>query len=268
MHLRSTFIVMALVTVFVFLSAMFLSVHAYGEASLGPSIDSLRQEVQALRDGQQELKKDLGEIKTLLLKKQEPIRKEPVSLKLPLSDGPVKGDVMAKIVVVEFSDYECPYCARHFRETLPRIEQDYISTGKIRYFFRNFPIETLHKNAMLAAEAGLCAGDQGKYWEMHDYLFAMQGALHKDFVLERGKTLGLDLGEFQRCLNGKAKHETVQSDLRSGTLAGVSGTPMFFIGRLREGGSADGAQLDVHHTISGAQPYEAFQAAIDNLSPK
>ena len=220
------------------------------------------------QEGQQELRDDLQEIKRLLSKKEEPVRKEPVRWTLSLNQGPAKGDPSAQVIVAEFSDYECPFCARHFRETLPKLERQYISTGKIRYLFRNFPIETSHKNAMLAAEAALCADDQGKYWEMHDSLFTAQAALQKDRVVHRAQTLGLDLGVFQRCLDQKVKQEVVRNDVRSGTAAGVSGTPMFFIGRAKKTGKEDGTQLEVYHTVKGASSFETFQAAIDDLLAK
>lgn len=250
---------------FLALCSVLLSGSAYAESVLGSSLESLRHEIQVLREGQRELKTDLEEIKRLLNGREELARKELPRLKLPLDGSPTKGAASAKIVVVEFSDYECPYCARHFRETLPSIERDYISTGKIQYNFRNFPIETLHRNAAFDAEAGLCAGDQGKYWEMHDLLFATQEELHRYSVFEHAKTVGLHLGEFQLCLAEKAKYETVRKDLRSVTAAGVSGTPMFFIGRLDWMENEGTEYLDVQQTINGAKPYETFRSAIDNL---
>lgn len=242
--------------------------NVYGDAAVQPPVESLQSELQALREGQQQLREDLQEIKRLLSRKEEAARKEPVRLSLSLNQGPSKGDQSAQIIVVEFSDYECPFCARHFREILPRLERQYISTGKIQYFFRNFPIETAHKNAMLAAEAALCADDQGKYWEMHDSLFATQAALQKDRVLDHAKTLGLDLGAFNRCLDLKIKQEIVRKDVRSGATAGVSGTPMFFIGVAKKAGKEGGNQLEVYHTIKGASSFETFQTAIDDLLAK
>lgn len=261
--LQRTVIAVVLITI----SALVAYGSAYAEDTLQSSIESLRDEVRALREAQQGVKHDLGEIKKLLERKEEPLRKDPAQAKLLLNEGPAKGEPSAKIVVVEFSDYECPFCAQHFRDTLPKIERDYISTGKIRYLFRNFPIESRHKNAMFAAEAGLCAGDQGKYWEMHDFLFTTQGKVNKDQAIAQAKTLRLELGVFQRCLDERAKQEAVRTDLRSGTAAGVTGTPAFFIGRA-ENLEKDTMQLEVYRIISGAEPYETFQTAIDSLLQK
>lgn len=244
--------------------ALVPSGRGYAEPPPESSVELLRQEVQALREGQRELKRDLEDIRQLLHGKETSGQKAPARLTLPLRDGPAKGERSADIVVVEFSDYQCPYCSQHFHETLLQLEREFISTGKIRYLFRNFPIETIHKNAMFAAEAGLCAGDQGKYWEMHDLLFGTQEALEEDRVFDHAKGLGLDLDAFERCLNGKAKHEAVRTDMRLGTTAGVSGTPTFFIGRVKEVANGQ-PHLDVYHTISGAQSFESFQTAIDNL---
>lgn len=263
-NLRPTFVAVALSTA----TALLPFAHVYGDDTLQSSVESLRKEVQAVREGQQELRNDLQEIKRVLSRKEEPIRKDPVQWRLSLNQGPAKGEPSAQVIVVEFSDYECPFCARHFREILPKLERQYISTGKIRYLFRNFPIEAAHKNALFAAEAALCADAQGKYWEMHDSLFAAQAALQKDRVLERAQPLGLDLAVFQRCLDQKAKQEVVRNDVRTGAAAGVSGTPMFFIGRAEKTERENGIQLEVYHTVKGAASFETFQTAIDNLLAK
>jgi protein-disulfide isomerase len=96
---------------------------------------------------------------------------------LNLKGDPFKGEKNAKVTLVEFSDYQCPFCARHVRATLPPLESEYIATGKIKYVFRNFPIASIHPLAFKAHEAANCSGEQDKYWEMHDRLFANSKAL-------------------------------------------------------------------------------------------
>lgn len=159
-------------------------------------------------------------------------------------DAPFKGPANAPITIVEFSDFECPFCSR----VNPTIEQVMETYGdKVKIYFRHYPLN-FHANAQKASEASMCAHDQGKFWEMHDLLFAEQQQLGVDQLKDKAERLGLDLAAFSECLDGDKYADLVQSDLREGSLAGVSGTPGFFInGRL----------------ISGAQPFSAFQEVID-----
>jgi protein-disulfide isomerase len=91
-----------------------------------------------------------------------------------IGDAPVKGNPNAKLTLIEFSDYQCPFCRRHAENTLPSLDKEYIATGKVRYVFHDFPLEAIHPQAFKAAEAAHCAGEQQKYWEMHGRLFANQ----------------------------------------------------------------------------------------------
>jgi len=152
-------------------------------------------------------------------------------------------------VLIEFSDYQCPFCARYARETLPQIEREYISTGKVKYVFRDFPIESIHKDAVRAAAAAHCAGDQGKYWEMHDRLFANQAKLRPADFKEHAVAVGLDAAAFAQCLESGRETARVRKDAEEAARYGVTGTPAFFVnGR----------------PVIGAQPYEAFAVVIDD----
>ncbi|RME83555.1 MAG: hypothetical protein D6775_07805 [Caldilineae bacterium] len=169
-----------------------------------------------------------------------------------------KGDPDAPVVIVEFSDYQCPFCLRHFRETLPSLTKDYIETGKVRYVFKDFPLSSIHPQALDAALAAECAGEQGAYWSMHDRLFGEQERwagksdavdTFKAFAAE----LELDTEAFNRCLDERTYQDEVAADFREGVAAGVTGTPAFFINGV---------------FVSGAQPYEVFQQVIDQqLNP-
>jgi len=134
-------------------------------------IKSLRDEIKALKEGQSAIQRDLEEIKRLLRTRQAPTRPpSPPEFKETLVDirnGHVRGDKDTKLVMIEFSDYQCPFCGKFVRETMPQIQKGYIDTGKIRYVFMDFPLP-MHAQAMKASEAALCAGDQDKFWEMHD----------------------------------------------------------------------------------------------------
>ena len=119
---------------------------------------------------------------------------------LDLTDAPSLGRKDAPVTLVEFSDYECPFCQRHFLSVLPEIKREYVDTGKVRYVFVDFPLEQLHPHARKAAEAAYCAGEQGRYWEMHDALFTNQQALELPQLGGHARNLGLDATAFESCL--------------------------------------------------------------------
>ena len=198
---------------------------------------------QMLADYYDGLKKEMG-VEVLLPAYQPP--KVAVD-----ATGPSKGPATAPVTIVEFSDYECPFCVRA-EPTVKEVLDAY--PGKIKLVYRDYPLP-MHKQAPKAAEAAHCAGDQGKYWEMHDKLFAANGKLAPaDLKASARQISGIDAGKFDQCLDSGSKAAEVEKNRKAGEDAGVSGTPAFFInGRL----------------LSGAQPAEAFKAAIDEeLKPK
>ncbi len=174
------------------------------------------------------------------------------------------GKAGAKVTLVEFSDYQCPFCARHFRSVMPRLKREYIDTGKLRYVFRDFPLTSIHPAAAAAAVAARCAGDQGKYMEMHDRFFKDQRGLKAKDWQGYAKALKLDIGRFTTCLKDPRRAAEVKRDLIEGSRAGVRGTPSFFIGLT----GADGAPLTDPVFIRGALPFQAFQQAIEGLLAK
>ncbi len=190
-----------------------------------------------------------------------PVAETPTSeIFLDIRDAPAKGAREARLVLVEFSDYQCPFCARHVRETMPQIEREYVRTGKLRYVFRDFPLEAIHPQAFKAAEAAHCAGAQGKFWKMHDRLFAHPGALRPEDLLAHAEALGLQKGRFQDCLSRGTFAERVRRDLAEGQRVGVRGTPSFFLGFAQPGG-----RVKVARVLRGAHPYEAFRQTIEEL---
>lgn len=161
--------------------------------------------------------------------------------------GQAKGKETAKVTMVEFSDFQCPYCGRYSSETFPKIDKEYIQTGKVRYVFHHYPLP-FHQNAQKAAEATECAADQGKFWEMHDRLFVDQEKLAVADLKQYATTLNLRTSDFNACLDSGKYQNKVQDDLKLGQSVGVNGTPAFFInGRL----------------VSGAQPFESFKQIIE-----
>ncbi|MEX0854289.1 MAG: DsbA family protein [Nitrosopumilaceae archaeon] len=186
-------------------------------------------------------------------------------ISVSLDDDPVKGDPNAPITMIEFSDFECPFCARFFTTTLPLIEKNYIETGKVKFVYRDFPLTDIHQNALPAAMAAECADEQGKFWELHDKIFENQKQWEGPDVQNGVRTfeqfaadLGLDTDKFNTCLESGKYLEEVQKDLNDGASYGVTGTPGFFIGNEKIG----------YGMVSGAQPYSAFQQVLDQLLAK
>jgi len=164
-----------------------------------------------------------------------------------MDDDAVKGDENAKVTIVEFSDYECPFCGRHFQQTYPQIVKEYVETGKVKLVFRDFPLG-FHPQAQKSAEAAECAGEQNKYWDMHDKLFKDGVSGGVSSFKQYAKDLGLDSAKFNDCLDSGKMASEVAKDMQEGSAAGISGTPGFIIN----------GQL-----VSGAQPFSVFQQIIE-----
>jgi len=142
---------------------------------------------------------------------------------------------------------------------MPQIEKDYIDTGKMKYVFMDFPLP-MHGQAMKASEAALCAGDQNKFWEMHDRLFANQNTLAPEALLKHGEALGLDTTRFKECLDSGKHADQIKAAMAEGQKAGITGTPGFLLGFVE----ADG-KVKATKKISGAVPYANFKATIDEM---
>ena len=158
--------------------------------------------------------------------------------------GPAKGANDAKITIVEFSDFECPYCSRA-EPSVDEVMQKY--PGKVKVVFRHFPL-SFHAKAAKAAEGAACAEEQGKFWEFHKTLFANQAKLGVEDLKEHAKTLGLDTTKFNECLDGSKMKAKVDADQAAGAKIGVNGTPAFFINGVM---------------LSGAQPFSEFEKIIN-----
>jgi len=175
-------------------------------------------------------------------------------------DDPFKGNPDAHITIIEFSDFQCPFCAQFHSSTLPQIQKNYVDTGKVKFVYRDFPITSIHPNAVPAAVAAECANEQGLFWQYHDKLFENQNSWERlvgENVVNEFKEYAADLGlitsQFNDCFDSAKYLEEVTQDLQDGMSYGVTGTPGFFIGNDQLGFTQ----------VSGAQPYSVFQRVFD-----
>ena len=168
---------------------------------------------------------------------------------------PPLGNDDAKVTIVEFSDFQCPFCKQLFDATLPQIKKDYVDTGKVKFYYRQLPLTAIHPNAMKASVATECANDQDKFWEMHDKLFTVQdawaslpaadaAAKFKEYAGE----LGLDAGTFGSCLDNDEHKAEIDKDIADAGTVAVNGTPGTFVNG---------------YFLSGAVPYDQFKTLID-----
>ncbi len=175
-----------------------------------------------------------------------------------------EGSEEAKFVLVEYSDFQCPFCRRFYTETLSQIEQNYVDTGKIRFAYKHFPLDQIHPGARPAAQGFECARDQDLHWEYHDAVFDEQGKQGQGTVSFSSENIkgwaeqieGLDKDKFNSCLDSGEKNSIVQAHLQEGIANGIGGTPGFLIT------DSDGNVLT---GLSGAQPYEVFQQALTSV---
>lgn len=180
-----------------------------------------------------------------------------VPVDVDVSGMPVKGNKNAKVAIVEFTDYQCPFCGQLFTKTYPSIKKDYIDTGKVKYFVGDYPLNQIHPQAQKAAEAANCANEQGKFWEMHDKLFANQTALQADDLKKYASDVGLNPAQFNSCLDSGKMADTVAKNQKAGESYGVRGTPASYVGII------EGNTVKQATEVSGAQPFSAFQAVIE-----
>lgn len=180
------------------------------------------------------------------------------TLDVAIDDDPRIGRNDATVAIVEFSDFECPFCTRHNKQTLPQIKDSYVKTGQVMYVMKDFPL-AFHAKAKEAAIAGHCAAQQNAYEPMRDALFNNARSLGNDFYLKAAQSQGLDMTKFTACLGDAGAAQEVQSDLEQGMALGVDGTPAFLVGRVIDGKVVDAKM------ITGAVGFERFQQVVDGL---
>jgi len=208
----------------------------------------------------QDLDEAIARLELKILQNQLPTKQLTPQVKISVDNDPIIGNPNAPITIIEFSDFQCPFCARFHIQTLPLILEQYIEQGKVKLVFRDFPIQSIHPNALPASVAAECANEQGKFKEMHDMLFDNQNqwskqetadalSLFSSYAIE----IQLDQEAFDSCLTSGKYIEEIRKDLDDGRDYGVSGTPGFFVGN----------ELIGFVELKGAQPFESFKKIID-----
>jgi protein-disulfide isomerase len=218
-------------------------------------VSALTKRVTALEDELRLIRGQLDSIRDLSFPKQSALAPDTA---LHVEGASIIGEKTAKLAVVEFSDYKCPFCKISFNRDIPRLTTQYIRTGRVRYLVRDFP---LHAESLLAAEAAHCAGDQGKFWLMHDGMMAGPDAIDRKILSVDAQNFDLDIASFDKCLDMGKYSQEVQAEMAQGIKMGVAGTPTFLLGTI----DAKGETVTIVQKIDGAVPFSTLQHAIDGL---
>jgi protein-disulfide isomerase len=214
------------------------------------------------RDQADEIIKELRQIRQLLEKQQgapaAPQQEQPTRAKISdLSGVSMLGDKNAPITIVEYTDYQCPFCQRFHLSAYPEIKKQYIDTGKVRFFSKDLPLD-FHPNAMRAAQAARCAAEQGKFWEIRDTMGANPDKLDMGHIMGFAADLKLDTQKFQECVSSDKYKEKVQADVAEAMRVGANGTPAFVVGKST-GNGVDG------ELVVGAMPFAMFDEKIKQV---
>jgi protein-disulfide isomerase len=226
---------------------------------------TLQQQVDALREGQRRLESELAEIKALLRERggrsEVPIAgKPPSDLTVNVYGEPFKGQSKARVAIMEYSDFDCSFCAKYATEIYPKIEAAYVKSGQVKYFFRDLPMQE-HPTAFLKANIARCAGEQDRFWEAHDLLFKEQKTLSGNELSRLIQTLGLEGSSFTNCVGSEKYGAIIRRSAQSAERMKIRGTPAFLVGKLNE----DGSMLQVTKVFFGAESFEAFKKVLDEV---
>ena len=224
-----------------------------------PALAAMRTELERMRQELTAMHAELRAVHEFLQRLATPQAAARQQATVATGDNPSLGRQDAPVTIVEFSDYQCPFCRQFVATTLPALKTAYVDSGKVRWVFRDFPLDRIHPNARKAAEAARCAGEQDKYWPMHDVLFQNQQALAAEQLPDYASRLGLDRAAFDACLASGKYAAVVQKNFTEAAAIGVRGTPSFVIGRTRPDNTVQGVLM------TGARPLDDFRQEIDRL---
>jgi len=209
---------------------------------------------------EEDLEAVVAKLELKKLQNQLPIEQPKLTTNISADNDPIIGNPDAPITIIEFSDFQCPFCARFYSQTLPLIYEEYIEPGKVKLVFRDYPIQSIHPNAVPAAVASECANEQGKFKEMHDMLFEKQNEWNNQETADAlslfsqyATKIQLEQERFDSCLISGEYIDEIKKDFDDGRDYGVSGTPGFFVGNDQIG----------YVQIKGAQPFDSFKKIID-----
>ena len=224
--------------------------------ALTKQIEALTKQVSAMHDDVGNLSNRLEKIEAMVPKK-----KKPTLVSVNLDDAQVMGNKDAKLGILEFTDFQCPFCSHFYQDVLPNLKKSYIDSGEVSFAVRNYPL-SFHPHAMNAAIAMRCVREQDKaaFWDMSEELFSHQDKLGKDFYTNLAKQQDLNLAQFKSCQDDPAQKQAIEKELKYAETVGVSGTPTFFVGHVKGNQLVDAVRLE------GAQPYTVFAEVIDYVN--
>lgn len=235
---------------------------AQGREANDTALDKLTSAVNALSEQIRDLKDSIRSM-SLAARPAAAVPSAPETAVIDIDGFPTLGKADINLVMVEFADFQCPFCARYTRDTYAVLKQEYVDSGRIKYVFRHFPLSNIHDMAQRASSAAECAHGIGKFWDIHDAFFRTTAPLNEATVHKIAADVGVTEEQLSRCMNDTDTLARVQADTAEGVRLGITGTPTFLIGRL----GSDG-RLRVERRIVGAQPLQAFKSVLDQMLNK
>ncbi|MGS0683304.1 DsbA family protein [Shewanella sp. 125m-7] len=244
-------------------SLLIVACQPQNDADSQKELSSLKKDISELKQQLSQVSSQVKDIHKIAMSSQRPQYKT-----LPTQENfnanaslPLLGDNKAKLAIIEFSDYQCPYCKRFIDQTFTKLKSNYIDTGKVQYLTRDFPLN-FHPKAKGAAIAANCSLQQNAYWPMRDSLFNNMNQLDDELYLQTATDLSLDMTKFSDCLADEEMLNKVQQDVAYGSSIGIRGTPSFIVGTIENN------QLINPRLVVGAQSYETFALLLDELMEK
>jgi protein-disulfide isomerase len=214
-----------------------------------------QEQGKAILEELKSIKKELREIKQNGIA-SKPKGRPTTAQNIATLGSPVLGDLKAPVTLIEFTDYECPFCKKFYKNALPKLKKAYIDTGKLRLVVRDFPLP-FHKNARSAANAAHCAEEQDKFWPMHNALYE-GNKMNAEDIKNHATKIGLKLEPFQTCLSSKRYKKQIDNDMKEAQIAGIRGTPAFILGKTTD-------NLVSGEFISGTRDFNFYKSRIDKL---
>ncbi|MGO8669794.1 MAG: DsbA family protein [Capsulimonadaceae bacterium] len=236
---------------------------ARADDSTAPAdIETLKSQLANLVFQEKQLLDDVGLARQMVLNPGGEIPQSPsdihVPVDVPVAFLPIEGSLSARVAVIEYTDFQSKSSGEYERNTYPQIQQNYIQTGKIRYFYSDFPIDG-HTSATYAAQAAACSNEQGRFWNMHYSLFANQDALGDEACADRAEAFQMDMARYRDCMQSGRYLDQIRRNVASAKALGISTAPVLLIGRL----NAISTSIHVDYVITGSQDYSAYKADID-----